>query len=130
MKSEILTWLVSVVFQVILEFYIRRLQDITERLLVVLPFAISVWEIWGKLEGTLIRSVTSSQCCPYLQLFGFPAVYSLYQLPDILISVVTSLGQEKKCFVFLYIYSCISLAAKNDKNIHSVLKTELDTTGF
>lgn len=56
-KSVILTWIVSVVFQIILEFYIRRLQNITERLLVVLPFAMSVWEIWGKLQGT---SMTNS----------------------------------------------------------------------
>lgn len=41
-----------VVFQIILEFYIRRLQDITVRLLVVLPFAMSAWEIWGKLQGS------------------------------------------------------------------------------
>lgn len=56
-KSVILTWIVSVVFQIILEFYIRRLQNITERLLVVLPLAMSVWEIWGKLQGT---SMTNS----------------------------------------------------------------------
>lgn len=47
MKSVILTWIVSVVFQ----------KNITERLLVVLPFAMSVWEIWGKLQGT---SMTNS----------------------------------------------------------------------
>lgn len=41
-----------VVFQIILEFYIRRLQDITVRLLVVLPFAMCAWEIWGKLQGS------------------------------------------------------------------------------
>lgn len=44
-----------VVFQIILEFYIRRLQDVTVRLPVVLHFAMSVWDIWGKLQGTLIR---------------------------------------------------------------------------
>lgn len=47
-------------FQIILEFYIKRLQDLTVRLLVVLPFAMSVWEIWGKLQGTVIRSPASN----------------------------------------------------------------------